>query len=75
MQTVKKERKECSQSEAGLISAILSGEYFVLQNYFIISLPMVHAFICRIPMYDYQGICEIWVKGGSGASSLFLDVS
>ncbi len=25
-------------------------------------------------MHDYQGICEIWVKGGSGASSL-LDVS
>ena len=25
-------------------------------------------------MYDYQGICEIWVKGGSGASAL-LDVS
>lgn len=28
-----------------------------------------------IPMYDYQGICEIWVKGGSGASTIFLDVS
>ena len=25
-------------------------------------------------MYDYQGICEIWVKGGSGANIL-LDVS
>ena len=26
-------------------------------------------------MYDYQGMCEIWVRGVSGANSLFIDVS
>ena len=26
-------------------------------------------------MHDYQGLCEIWVRGGSGASTLFINVS
>ena len=26
-------------------------------------------------MYDYQGVCEIWKKGSSSATSIFVDVS
>ena len=32
-------------------------------------------FFIRVQMHDYQGLCEIWVRGGSGASTLFINVS